>query len=73
MIDRIDAAHRRHLRDFFVDVRQDAGQARDHEQCICQRRWEIDFAQNRRHRAIDVDGQFLAGIFFNALSMARAA
>ena len=61
MIDRIDSPHGLLARLFLVNMRDEPGQARNHEQTVHHRRIESEISQNRPHRPIDIDGQVFGG------------
>ena len=61
MFHRIDSPHGFLARLFLVNVRDEPGQAGDHEQTVHHRRIESEISQDRTHRSIDIDGQGFGG------------
>ncbi len=61
MIDWIDSPHGLLARLFLVNMRDEPGQAGDHEQAVHYRRIESEIGQDRPHCPIDIDGQVFAG------------
>ena len=56
MVDGINPSHRTLARFFFMNMRDEPGQAGDHEQAVHHRRIESEIGQNRAHRPIDIEG-----------------
>ncbi len=72
MIHRIDSPHGLLARLFLVNVRDEPGQAGDHEQAVHHRRIESEIGQDRPHRPIDIEGLLVSRCSKNVLHRSRS-